>query len=540
MKARLADVIADSACFGIGAIAVLNLVDWAAHRGFGDIAAVEVIRLNLIASSLGMLFTPVRGISAASAVVIAMALALCVWSSARRVVAMLVVAVVAAWIAAMSGVSAYMLDPAAGLWSAALALVPTLYVAARGRSNTVALLVLTLGLGLGFFVAQNLLIAGPENTGGINPMASFAPVALLSGALAWWIGRRRPDPPMRFGRRLLRVWGLAAVCFSLASPVAVEALGNRRRPPDPPAVRMTDEFAYDVRIDGDPPAVIWTNRRHAQVLDNAYADEHRRYALQEQAQFSERFWPDPTGGFYLQEGRTVARWAPRADHQPIPAEPTDTYNVADWNPAGFVEDPIGHQTLLLSEWLSQYMVIDRAAERVIARGAFSGAAFPFPFTTLDPATRTVFVSTWMDDGHLYGFDLAYRSVARSAPNLFLYATVLDPGTGLLWGVRPFTGEVVAVDTHSFAIRHRVSVEPALRDIDRDEQSGDLYTCSILYGDVFRVDPRALTASKIGWCGRQCRNLFVDSPRRTLWIATADGVCRLPLAASGAPGTKVQG
>ncbi len=532
MKARLADVIADSACIGIGAVAVLNAVDWAARRGIGDIAPVEALRLKLIASSLGLLFIPVRGISAATAGVIAITLALGVWSPTRRVVATLIVAIAAAWVAAMSGIAAYMLDPAAGLWSAALALVPAVYLATRGRSNTAALIVLALGFGLSFFVAQNVLIATPEVTGGINPMAGFAPVALVSGGVAWWVGRRTPDPPMRFGRRLLRVWGLAAVCFSLASPVAVEALWSRRRAPNPPAVRITDEFAYDVRIEGDPPAVIWTNRRHAQVLDDAYAEEHRRYALHEQAQFSERFWPDPTGGFYLQEGRTVARWAPRPDHQPIPAEPTETYNVADWTPAGFVEDPLGHQTLLLSEWLSQYAVVDRAADRVIARGAFSDAAFPFPFTTLDPATRTVFVSTWMDDGRLYGFDLASRSVARSAPNLFLYATVLDPAAGLLWGVRPFTGEVVGVDTRSFAIRHRVSVEPALRDIDRDEQTGDLYTCSILYGDVFRVDPRALTASKIGWCGRQCRNLFVDSPRRTLWIATADGVCRLPMSGDG--------
>jgi hypothetical protein len=534
MKARLADVIADGACIGSGGIAVLNAADWAARRGVGDVTAVEVIRLKVLAASLGALFIPVRGISAATAAIIAIVVALGVWSATRRAVATLIVAIAAAWVAAMSGIAAYMLDPATGLWSAALALVPALYLATRGRSNTAALIVLALGFGLSFFVAQNLLIATPEATGGINPMSGFAPVALLSGGLAWWIGRRKPDPPMRFGRRFLRVWGLAAVCFSLATPVAVEALWSRRSAPDPPAARITDGFAYDVRVVGNPPSAIWTNRRQAEVLEDPYADVHRRYKLDEHAGFSERIWGDPKGGFYLQEGRTIARWAPLQDHQPIPAQPTETYNVADWTPAGFIEDPRGHQTLLLSEWLSQYAVIDRAADRVIARGAFSDAAFPFPFTTLDPATRTVFISTWMDDGRLYEFDLASGSVARSAPNLFLYATVLDPAAGLLWGVRPFTGEVVGVDTRSFAIRHRVFVEPALRDIDRDEQTGDLYTCSILYGDVFRVDPRALTAAKIGWCGRQCRNLFVDSPRRTLWIATADGVCRLPLSASGAP------
>src|SRR5262249_2715921 len=122
---------------------------------------------------------------------------------------------------------------------------------------------------------------------------------------------------------------------------------------------------------------------------------------------------------------------------------------------------------------------------------------------------------------------------RKAANLYLYETMLDPGAGLLWGTRPLTGEVIGVDTRTFAIRHRIPVEATVRDIQRDVGTGDLYTCSFLFGDVWRIDRRTLMPSKIGWCGRVCRNLFLDSPRQTLWVATADGICRIDLAAARA-------
>ena len=69
---------------------------------------------------------------------------------------------------------------------------------------------------------------------------------------------------------------------------------------------------------------------------------------------------------------------------------------------------------------------------------------------------------------------------------------------------------MAIDTRTYEMRHRVSVQFGLRDLQRDPDSGDLYTCSEIFGDVFRIDRHTLRSSRVGWCGRLCRGLYVDS------------------------------
>src|SRR5262249_51398497 len=133
----------------------------------------------------------------------------------------------------------------------------------------------------------------------------------------------------------------------------------------------------------------------------------------------------------------------------------------------------------------------------------------------------------LDDGGLYEMNLDSLALSREAKNLYLYETILDPERGLLWGVRPLTGEVVSVDTRTYEMRHRVPVQFGLRDLQRDPESGDLYTCSEIYGDIFRIDGHSQTVSRVGWCGRLCRDMFLDAPRKMLWVATRDGICRIP-------------
>src|SRR5262249_31727313 len=145
------------------------------------------------------------------------------------------------------------------------------------------------------------------------------------------------------------------------------------------------------------------------------------------------------------------------------------------------------------------------------------------------AARIAYVSTGIEGGWLYEFNLDSLQITRRAPSLYVYETVLDPAARLLWGARPITGEVIAIDPRSLEIRQRIAVEPTIRDITIDPQSGDLFTCSFLSGNVFRVDRRTERATQIGWCGRLCRNLYFDVPRNVLWVATGDGVCRIALS-----------
>jgi len=91
-----------------------------------------------------------------------------------------------------------------------------------------------------------------------------------------------------------------------------------------------------------------------------------------------------------------------------------------------------------------------------------------------------------------------------------------------------TTELLGIDRRTSRIRHRIRIEPTLRPLAQDAKTGMLYTCSYLFGSIYRVDPRTADAEKVGWCGRLCRNLRVDPERDTLWVATADGICRMPL------------
>jgi len=534
MKVRMVHVAADGACLGVGIASLIDLFDWAARHGLGDIAAAELLRLKLLGSFPRILFFAGRGLSWRAALVLLLVAALVVGRRTRRLLVGAVVAASAAWIAAFACAAAYALDPAMGLLTTLVALVATAVLARRRTWSIAAMVLLASGLLVGFFLAQNVLMVRPEVTGGISPLYGFLPAAMVSLVTAHVLSRRRPDPPMGSARRLMRFWGLCTVSLCVTSSVAIETVRVRSRLPDPTATRVTDEFTYDVRVEGQPPAVVWTNRKRIQVLENAYGDTHRRYALDDSAGFPERIWSSRNGGFYIQSGRSIGWWSPAPDSQPIPARPSAAFLAADWVPAAFVEDPNSLRGLLVSEWLSQYAVVDRDTSTPLASGAFSGAVWSWPYATVDPSARVAFISTGMDDGHLYVFDFHALRITRAAPNLYLYETVLDPAAGLLWGARPFTGEVLGVDTHTLEIRHRIPVEPMVRDIQRDTETGDLFTCSFMFGDVFRIDRRTLAPSNIGWCGRFCRNLFFDARQRTLWVATADGLCRIALSGSAAP------
>lgn len=529
MTVRSADAAAGGACVGVGVGSLLNLLDWAARHGFGDVALPETLRLKLLGSFFRILFSGVQGVSWRGGAALVIVAALLVWRRARPIAAGACGAVAGAWIAVMACASAYALDPAIGLVPAPAALVVAALLARSRTWSVTASLILTAGILVGFFCAENLLLVRPEVTGGINPLYGFVPPVVVAVVAALLVARRKPDDPMGFARRLTLLWGVSAVGLCVTFSVALEAFRVRIRPPEPSATRVVNEFAYDVRIEGEPPAVLWTNRKRVQVLENAYGNTHRRYSLDDAAGFSERFWSSLNGGFYIQGGRNIGWWNPVPGEQPIPTRPSSSFSEPDWVPAVFVEDPLSRRNLVVSEWFSQYAVVDRDSGAVVARGVLSDAIWSWPYGTVDPSARMAFISTGMDDGQLYEFDFDSLRITRTAPNLYLYETVLDPAAGLLWGTRPFTGELLGVDTRTLEVRHRIPVEPTVRDIQRDADTGDLFTCSFLSGDVFRVDRQTLVASKIGWCGRFCRNLFLDSRHRTLWVATVDGLCRIGLS-----------
>ncbi len=517
------------ACVGFGTASLLNVLDWMMHHGLVRQSWPEAVRLKLFGSFPKVLFFGLGGLSGRALGIMAILAALLIVRWTRPLVVRGVLAVSAAWVAAMAAVVAYAIDPSIGLFSAAAALIPAAWLAYDRTWTLTAAAILIAGLSIGFFFAQNLFIVAPEVTGSINPLWGFAPPAVVAAFIAWRLRTSRRADPIGFVWRWLMFWGFVAFGVALASSVALEALRSRPRSPEGAARRVVDEFAYDVRVDGEPPMLLWTNRQRIQFLDNPYGGLHRRVSPDQTTGFPERIWSSLRGGFYIQNGMNLGWWKSVPDGQSIASGAVSSLAAPGWVPAAIAEDPRSNRVLLVSEWFSQYAVVERDSNAVVATGRLSDAIWSWPYATLDRAARVAFISTGMDDGHLYEFDFDSLTITRKSPNLYLYETVMDPPAGLLWGTRPMTGELLGIDTRTLDVRYRIQVEPAVRDIQRDSDTGDLFTCSFLFGDVFQIDRRTLAAAWLGWCGRFCRNLYFDARQRTLWAATVDGVCRIDLS-----------
>jgi hypothetical protein len=331
---------------------------------------------------------------------------------------------------------------------------------------------------------------------------------------------------------------LACIVF-----VGTELRGVQARAADPAGSRILDDWAYDVFITGDPPQLVWTDRKHVQVLTNPYGDTHERYRVDEgSSYYVERIWGSPTGGFYIQGADKLEWWAEPEGGGRLADRPASRYRLppelrADssttWT---IVEDPATRRLFTIGEYFSTWAVLDRDSGALLGHGKLSNAVWPFWHFTGDPAARVLYATSALDDGGLYEMNLDTFAIERKARHLYLYETILDPAAHLLWGVRPLTGEVVAVDTRTWDMRHRVPVQFGLRDLQRDPRSGDLYTCSEIFGDVFRIDGRTLQTERLGWCGRLCRSMHLDWRRDGLWVATRDGICRLDVRRAADAGT----
>src|SRR5262245_51676169 len=162
LPARIVRVLADAASLGVAAATVLNALDWGARRGLGSAAIVDPLRLALLGSFPQVLFRGVRGVGTFEALALALAAALLIWRRTRVIALSAVAAALGVWAAAMACAAAYALDPLVGLAAPCAALVAA-WALARSRTWTLlAMLIVAVGTGIGFFAAQNAaLMAAP-------------------------------------------------------------------------------------------------------------------------------------------------------------------------------------------------------------------------------------------------------------------------------------------------------------------------------------------------------------------------------------------
>src|SRR5262249_39688559 len=122
------------------------------------------------------------------------------------------------------------------------------------------------------------------------------------------------------------------------------------------------------------------------------------------------------------------------------------------------EDPVRRTLFTASEYFSHYAMIARDGGALTALGTISNSTWPFWHFTADPANRVLYATSALYDGALHEMNLDSFTFTRRATDLYLYETILDPVQHLLWGVRPITGEVIALDTNTYELRHRIPVQ----------------------------------------------------------------------------------
>lgn len=424
-----------------------------------------------------------------------------------------------AWVTALASFGVYTNDHrlaiAAGLLAPLLALPLTVWL----RWPVTSLLLLDGGIALAVLRSTIFQHDFPMI---VSPMWRFLPVAVLSFVAAWLLARRLGDATRGGFGRYAGLSGVLSVAFS--SVLFLWVIADILRPRPAPAERIAAPFAYDLALWGDPPQMIWTDTEKIHIWTDPYAAVPTGFEIDPTPHnFPQRIWSADDGGLYIQTLDGISWW---------PVQGRDlARSPAGWlpfdRPMAFAEDPVARRLVMVSERDNKYAIVDRdSGER--REGRLSDHIYGAWRATPELETRRVWLASAFGDGGLYELDLETLELRRKAALADLYGLVIDRAKGLIWGARILTGEVVALDTETFTVRHRIRTAFGGRSLERDPKRGFLYTCSWA-GDVFRIDTQALTATTLGWCGRLCRAVKIDPDRDTLWITTDDGICRIPLA-----------
>jgi hypothetical protein len=537
-RVRAGAWIGEGAAFGaVGACA--TLVIYGAMRSRPEwLAWPEYVIVRVLESGLGLLLEPyVLLVERRGYVLLPFIAALLIWRRTRRILVAALGAVVmieSARLAALACFSTYVMQPTAGLLTVPVAAVPAAYIAWRRRWPVLAVAVFAFGLCAGVALALPLQHDYPAI---VSPLHRFVPSALASLACAWVIARWLIDPAERGLRRFRRLWGLCSIAVSCLFMIAITTSWFRPRPAPP--TRLLGGSAYDVYVTGTPPVLVWTDTEHVHVVTDPYGAARDGYELSAaDGRTPQRIWASPSDGFYVQMQGSIGWWKAPPRGQRIASAPAVTFQddiLQDGSPWAFAEDPSTRRVFMMSQWQSHYAVMDRDTGALTTTGRFSTALQGAWHATPDLPARRVYISSALADGNLYELDLDSLAIVRRAGAVDVHEMVLDPERHLVWGARPLTGQVVGLDDTSLRVRYRIHAGFATRDLQRDPRSDVLYTCS-MPGDVFRIDSERHVAERLTWCGRLCRNLYLDVERETLWAATDDGICRIPLAPADARAT----
>lgn len=536
VRARFERVVGNAAFLGAVAAYGTVLADWLLSRWHPHHAGLPDRVISVImGTGLGVLFEPLdylifrRGYLGLPLVA-----ALLLWRPTRRITLAalsLLFMVETGRVVALACCSLYVMSPTLGLLAAPVAALSALALTWWRRWPVVSIVVLAVGMCIGALLG---IIFQHDTPAIVSPLQRFVPTLLLTLLIAWLIARRVTEVPCSNSARFVRMWGLVSLCVSCAMIVGL--VSSWLRPRGSVAGRLPAHSSYDVFVTEEPPALLWTDTEDVHVLTDPYGETHDRYVLDRaNHRTPQRFWVSAAGGFYMQMQYTVGWWKRPSDGARLSPEPAVEYRHPAWNdgsPGALVEDPLTGAVFIVNQWGSHYAVMDRDSGTTRQQGYLSSALLGAWHSTPVLDSRIAYIASALGDGGMYELDLDSLRITRRAAALHVYEIALDPERRLLWAARPVTGDVIGIDRETFAVVRRFRTGFGSRDLQRDATSGRLYTCS-LPGDVYEIDVETETVRNLGWCGRICRNLFLDGPRKTLWAATDDGICRFTLAESPA-------
>jgi hypothetical protein len=414
-------------------------------------------------------------------------------------------------------------------------------VAAWRRWTPAAMTVATIGVALGAGLAAICVFldveVGHEGSPG-DPLVWFSVPAAAFTAASLLARRKLAGSGGSRKALFARWWALLSACLMFCTGVLVVTLPRRGvTAPDPAGSRFLGDYAYDLVLWGDPPDLVWTDKRRFHLLKDVYGKARERYDSEGEGTQYEQIWPSQLGGIYIQ-GPGLVWLDPSTAGEDGKQLKGRTLEVPDdvfdgWTQA-LVEDVRNRRVILGSEFGSKIAALSLDSGAVLEMKRFSKTQYSSPGAVSNPATRRAYLVQWLYPGTIYELNIDTLRFMRRRPYVNAWGGTIDSARNVMWLARPVMGDVAEFDLEKFDIRRRFPVRFMVRELAMDPSGRNLYTCSWAFGDVYRIDAQNGEVSRLGRCGRICRGVFLDSARGVLWTASNDGICRFAVQGDGKP------
>ena len=301
IRAGFERVVGDGACLGAGA-ALLTLLSYeVAIRWYPPAASLpEQLLVVVMGTGPSMIFEPfdlliLRG----GYICLPIILIALVWRRSRSIVLAvlgLLLMFETARLTAFATFSVYVMHHGLGFLVAPLAVLPAVCLTRWQRLPILSIVLLTGGLCVGVLVATFFQHDFPDV---VSPVHRFIPATIVAVVIAWLVSIPLRDMRSVTLRRFAHIWGLATICVACIIFVAIAT--QWLRPRVAPPSRFLSQSAYDVRVTGEPPVLVWTDTEEIHVLTEPYGQTHHSYMLSGgHHRTPQRLWPSATDGFYVQ------------------------------------------------------------------------------------------------------------------------------------------------------------------------------------------------------------------------------------------------